>query len=83
MSKLSDKERLALLQDQLNSLKDWGEVDKELSLQITQIEREFKIVVDGEFPLMKLQQMTDDLYIISKREEKAANKNKPRTPRRR
>ena len=83
MSKLSKEERLARLQQNLNKCKSWADVDKELSLEITQVEKEFKIQIDGSYPLMKFQQMVDDLHILGKREEKAMNKSKGRTPRKR
>ncbi len=70
MSKLSKQERLARFKEKLNNITTWADVDKELSLQVTQFEKEFGILVTGDFPLMRFQRMYDDLVILNKREEK-------------
>lgn len=78
MSKLTPEKRLARLQKhhdktRLANVTSWNEKDGYLSIQITQVERELKFPIFGDYPLMKFLQQEQDLkYLIDR--EKAESK---------
>jgi len=50
----------------------WAEIDGNLAIEITQVERELGFPITGDYPLMKFTQQLIDLTIIGQREKEAS-----------
>lgn len=77
MRKLSHEQRLSLLQKRLSKKKlTWAEIDAQCSREITFVEKEFGIVINHDYPLMKFNRQFEDLCYFREQENRAIQKSK-------